>query len=71
MLKVGKKMENKFVEQTAASCLAALLTSPVANRYTTEQIASVAVAAARALEKELAKPPFEPPTQVDTGLLQP
>jgi len=49
---------NPSREEMAMNFMAALLTSPVANKYSQEQIAIVAVSSADALIKELAKPPF-------------
>jgi hypothetical protein len=47
----------------AMNFMAALLTSPVANKYSQEQIAMVAVSSADALIEQLKKPVFNTPTE--------
>lgn len=51
-------MDTPNRETMAMNFMAALLTSPVANKYSQEQIAMVAVSSADALIEQLKKPVF-------------
>lgn len=56
-------MDTPNRETMAMNFMAALLTSPVANKYSQEQIAMVAVSSADALIEQLKKPVFNTPTE--------